>query len=355
MYDLHSLGFGPFFKEQLRDSDAIPARIVAQHRDGYVVWSSTGESLAQAAGRLMRALRDEAYPGVGDWVTLKSLPVPGQIAVVDAVLPRRTVFMRGATGQETRGQVIAANVDIVFVVSGLDADYNIRRIERYIARAWASGAEPMVILNKADVCDDVDSRVAEVQTASHGLNVLVTSALQSRGLEGVTAYLQTGITAAFVGSSGAGKSTLINALLGEERFATQATRADDGRGRHTTSHRELVAFPSGGLLIDTPGMRELLLPDEEGIGTVFTDIEALSTQCRFRDCSHQSEPGCAVREAIERREISVERLDHYLKLQAEARVFEVRQNERQRRRDERAVGRQRASAGKLIRRLKDGQ
>ncbi|MBN1856503.1 MAG: ribosome small subunit-dependent GTPase A [Dehalococcoidia bacterium] len=353
MFDLLSLGFGPFFAGQLPCNDAVPARIVAEHRDGYVVWSEAGESVGQLSGRLAHELQDDAFPGVGDWVVLKSLPEPDEIASIDTLLARRTVFMRGAAGREKRGQVVAANVDIVFVVSGLDGDYNIRRIQRYVARIFAGGAEPMVILNKADVCDDVASRVAEVEKISPGLRVLVTSALRSQGLEGVTGLLTTGTTAAFVGSSGAGKSTLMNAVLGEERFATGEVGAHDGLGRHTTSHRELVVLPSGGLLVDTPGMRELALLDEGGIDTVFSDIVELSVQCRFSDCSHNSEPGCAVRKAVAMGELPVERLEHFLKMLAEAQSFVLRSNERLRRKGERAFSKRIASDMKLIRKFKE--
>jgi len=354
MHELIDWGFGPYFQQQLPDG-AIPARVAAEHRDGYVVWSTSGESLAKLSGRLNRELQDASYPGVGDWVTLREQPLEGETSVIESLLDRRTVFIRGAAGQQTREQVIAANVDIVFVVSGLDGDYNIRRIMRYLARIWASGAEPVVILNKADVCDDLDSRIAEVEAVSPALTVVTTSAKRSEGLDSIRQHLHPGTTAAFVGSSGAGKSTLINALLGEERFPTSGVRADDSRGRHTTTHRQLVALPSGGLLIDTPGMRELALYDEEGIDAVFSDIESMSAQCRFRDCSHQGEPGCAVQQAVDRGEIPAERLGHYLKLRAEAQSYELRSDERLRRKGERAFSKRIGSDLKLIRKWKEGR
>jgi len=355
MYELSALGFGPFFKEQLPEGETIPARIAAEHRGGYEVWSSVGEGFAQLAGRLARDLEGEAFPGVGDWVTLKSPPGPGQTSIIDGVLARRTVFVRGAAGRQARGQVVAANVDIVFVVCGLDADYNVRRIERYLARIWASGARPAVVLNKADVCDDVESRVDEVERACPGVLVLAASALFSDGLDAIRERLGTGITAAFVGSSGAGKSTLINALLGEERMATKEVRARDGRGCHATTRRQLILLPQGGLLIDTPGMRELQLFDEEGIGSVFSDIEDLSARCRFRDCTHRSEPGCAVREAVAAGEIPLDRVEHYLKMEAEARSYEVRHDEHRRREADRAFGKRIARDGEILRRWKKGK
>ncbi|MBN1151829.1 MAG: ribosome small subunit-dependent GTPase A, partial [Dehalococcoidia bacterium] len=244
------------------------------------------------------------------------------------------------------------NVDTVFIVTGLDANFNVRRIQRYAVRVHASGARPIALLNKADICEDVESRTAEVQRSVPGMPVLPLSASLRRGLEQLTEFLRPGITAAFVGSSGAGKSTLINTLLGEERLRTGESRAQDGRGRHTTSHREMVMLPSGGLLIDTPGMRELALLDQEGIGEVFSEIEELALHCRFRDCTHRSEPGCAVRRAVEHGEISTERVDYYLEMTAEARAYELRHDERMRRQSEKAIGRQRAKDMHIIRRLK---
>jgi len=351
---LESLGFDPYFEAQLTGCEAIPARVAGEHRHGYTVWTDSGEGFARLSGRLMRDLDDEAHPGVGDWITLKEALVPGHTAIVDQILARRTVFTRGAAGREARRQVIAANVDIVFIVCGLDGDYNVHRIQRYLARVRASGAQPMVILNKTDVCDNTGVRASEVEQAAPGVRVLTTSAVLGHGLERIAEQLGPGMTAAFVGSSGAGKSTLINALLGEDRLRTGAIRESDSHGRHTTSQRQMVVFPSGGLLIDTPGMRELALFDEEGIGAVFSEIEELAVRCRFRDCSHQSEPGCAVRDAVEAGLVSPDRVEYYLAMRAEARADELRHDERLRRQSERAVGRQRATDIKLIQRWKEG-
>lgn len=355
MYDLSTLGFGPFFEAQLIHGESIPARIAAEHRGGYKVWAAAGAGLARLAGRLSRDLEGEALPGVGDWVTLRSVPGEDTVAVIDGVLGRHTVFLRGAAGRETRGQVIAANVDIVFIVCGLDADYNVRRIERYLARVWASGATPAVLLNKGDLCDDIDARVDEVARSCLGVPVHVVSALRAEGIEVIREHLGVGITGALVGSSGAGKSTLINALLGEERMATGGVRARDGRGSHTTTHRQLVLLPDQGLLMDTPGMRELQLFDEEGIGTAFSDISDIAAGCRFRDCRHQSEPGCAVREAVTAGNLSTERLEHFLKMKEEAHAYEVRHDERLRREADRALGKQYARAAKTHKRWKEGQ
>ena len=355
MYELDSLGFGPYFEEQLSGDEEVPARIAGEHRHGYTVWAADGVGFARLSGRLTRDLDEDAHPGVGDWVILRAAPVPGNTAMIDRVLARRTIFTRGAAGGEARRQVIAANVDIIFIVCGLDADYNVHRIQRYVARVRAGGARPVVVLNKCDVCADTPDRVVEVQRAAPGVQVLSTSAVQGRGLDHLTAQLGPGITAAFAGSSGAGKSTLINALLGEERLRTGELRAGDGRGRHTTTERQMLEFASGGLFIDTPGMRELALFDEEGIGEVFSEIEELAMRCRFRDCTHQSEPGCSVRRAVEDGFLPVDRLEHYLSMRTEAQSFELRHDERLRRRSERAVGRQRATDLKLIQRRKEGR
>jgi ribosome biogenesis GTPase / thiamine phosphate phosphatase len=355
LHELSSLGFGPSFEEQLIGGDEVPARIAAEHRQGYTVWCTTGGGFARLSGRLTRDLDEDAHPGVGDWVVLRAVPVPGNTAIIDRVLARRTIFTRGAAGGEARRQVIAANVDIVFIVCGLDADYNVHRIQRYVARVRASGARPVVVLNKTDACADTPDRVAEVQRATPGVQVLTTSARLRRGLDHLQAQLGPGITAALVGSSGAGKSTLINALLGEERLRTGELRASDGRGRHTTSERQMLESAACGLLIDTPGMRELALFDDEGIGELFSEIEELALRCRFRDCSHQSEPGCAVLRAVEDGYLPADPLAHYLEMTAEARAFELRHDERLRRRSERTVGRQRATDLKLINRRKEGR
>jgi ribosome biogenesis GTPase len=341
VYELSAMGFGPFFEQQLQSSggdEVFTARIAAEHRGAYEVWSTIGSGRAQLAGRLRLELEDAGPPGVGDWVVVNDAPGPDRTAIIDRVLERRTVFTRGAAGREARAQVVAANVDVVFAVCGLDADFNVRRIERYLARIWASGAQPSVILNKADVCADPWMRVAEVERHVVGVPVHVISALRSEGIEAVRACIHHGMTVALVGSSGAGKSTLVNALLGEERMRTGEVRTSDGRGCHVTTHRQLVVLPGGGLLLDTPGMRELQLLDDDGIDTVFGDIAALAGHCRFRDCSHNSEPGCAVKAAVESGELDADRFEHYRKLELEAQANALRHDEHRRRLAERVWG-----------------
>lgn len=350
MNALAALGFSPFFERQITPGDGgapIPARIAAEHRGAYEVWSEQGAGPAQIAGRLRLELEQAGLPGVGDWVILKDVPGPDRTSIIDGMLERRTVFTRGAAGREARAQVVAANVDQVFAVCGLDADFNVRRIERYLARIWASGATPAVILNKADICDDVRARVSEVEAQCPGVPTYVTSALCSDGVAAVRNCIQPGMTVALVGSSGAGKSTLVNALLGEERMPTGEVRARDGRGQHVTTHRQLVVLPGGGLLLDTPGMRELELVDDDGLDAVFVDIAALARQCRFRDCRHGDEPGCAVRQAVDAGSLAVDRLEHYRKLEREAHAYELRHDERLRRQGERVWGQLHDEAARL--------
>lgn len=361
MYELSALGFGPFFAQQLPHHGDVPrrdpivARIAAEHRQAYQVFSEAGAGPAKLTGRLAHELGAEAFPGVGDWVTLQSAPAPEQVCLIDSVLERRTVFTRGAAGRVSQGQVIAANVDVVLVVCGLDADFSLRRLERYLARVWASGAQPVIVLSKADLCRDAEGKVALVEQRNPGVPTLATCALEQgrQGLEAVEQIVTPGVTVAVVGSSGAGKSTLINALLGESQLATAEVRASDGRGRHTTTHRQLIVLPEGGLLIDTPGMRELQLLDADGLASAFSDIGALATGCRYRDCRHLSEPGCAVREAVEEGELPADRLEHFEELEREAAAYETRRDATQRRKAGREM-RQKIREAQRMRRWKGG-
>ncbi|MBL8770766.1 MAG: ribosome small subunit-dependent GTPase A [Phenylobacterium sp.] len=295
----------------------VPGRIVVQQRGGYRIVTPDGEIEARASGALMRASADSERPAAGDWVAVEARP--GETtALVHAVLPRRTAFIRKASGTRGGAQVVAANADVAFLVASLNADLNLRRLERYLATAYESGADPVVVLTKADIADDAAAQVAEVEAIAVTAPVLAISSKTGEGLDAVAAHLAPGRTAVLLGSSGAGKSTLVNALAGEERMATREIREDDARGRHTTTHRELVLLPSGGLILDTPGMRELgLWNADEGVSATFEDVEALAAACRFADCRHKGEPGCAVRAAIASGELPAERLAAYEKLQAE--------------------------------------
>lgn len=295
----------------------VPGRIIIQQRGGYRVITDAGEIDARATGALMRDSAESERPAVGDWVALEARP--GETtALVHAVLPRKTAFIRKASGTRGGAQVVAANADVAFLVASLNSDLNLRRLERYLATTYESGAAPIVVLTKADLIEDAAAAVAEVQAIAFDAPVLAISSKTGAGLDALAVHLPPGRTAVLLGSSGAGKSTLLNALAGEERMDTGAIREADERGRHTTTHRELVLLSSGGLILDTPGMRELgLWNADEGVAAVFDDVEALAGRCRFSDCKHRNEPGCAVRAAIETGELAPERLAAYEKLQAE--------------------------------------
>lgn len=290
------------------------ARVAVEHRNSYVLRSEDGtEIFATLAGKLrFETSHREQLPAVGDFVRVRE-------SIIEEVMPRRTVFLRKAVGDTVEAQVIAANIDTVFVVTGLDGDFNPRRLERYYATARASGANCAILLNKADVCDDLDARMHQVRAIAPGADVVAISALLGDGIDALRPYLVPGETVAFVGSSGAGKSTLINRLLGRDRQLTREVRVADSRGRHTTTHRELVETPSGALLIDTPGLRELQpWAGEDDVDGAFPDIEELAEQCRFRDCAHAGEEGCAVQGAIDDGSLDFDRFSNYRKMRKEA-------------------------------------
>ncbi|PDT72458.1 ribosome small subunit-dependent GTPase A [Bradyrhizobium sp. C9] len=295
----------------------VPARVVVQQRGLYTLVTDHGELRAQLAGRLVHEAREGGHPVVGDWVAVTARPAEGA-ATIHAILPRRTMFVRKAADTVQAVQVVAANVDVALLVASMNADFNLRRLERYLATAWQSGARPVVVLTKADLRDAPDDIVAAAESIAFGVPVLVVSAVTGAGVTELAALLKPGETCVLVGSSGAGKSTLVNAFAGTERMATGGIREDDARGRHTTTHRELVRLPGGALILDTPGMRELGLIDaEEGLGVAFDDIEALARDCRFRDCGHGNEPGCAVRTALETGQLDPDRWRGFQKLQRE--------------------------------------
>lgn len=298
---------------------AAVGRVLLQERGFYRVVSEAGEQMAEVSGRLRHGAKGAAdFPAVGDFVWLEGGAAQGN-AVIQGILPRRSVFVRRAAGSGCAEQVVAANIDTVFICMALNGDFNLRRLERYLAVAWDSGAVPVVVLTKADLCGDMARRLGEVRKAAAGAEVLTVSAVEPDGWRALLPYIGRGRTVALAGSSGVGKSTLINRLLGEERLVTGGLRSDD-RGRHTTTRRELFLLETGGMVIDTPGMRELgLWAVDSGVEQSFADIEALAAQCRFRNCSHTGEPGCAVRAALASGELSGERLQSYQKLCAESR------------------------------------
>ena len=307
-FDLGELGWTPDLAAAL-EAHHIPARVAAQHRGQFVVFTEQGELRVRLPGRFHHEGIDVA---VGDWVGVAD-------ESVQSVLPRRSAIVRNAAGLATEAQTLAANVDVAFVVTSLGPDLEPRRIERYLVSIWESGATPEIVLTKADRLEDPWALASEVEAVALGVPVHVVSALTGQGCDALRARLTPGTTAVLLGSSGVGKSTLVNRWAGRELMATTETRADDDEGRHTTSHRELILLPGGGIVVDTPGLRELQLWDvgQDALGETFSDVEELAGDCRFNDCSHSREPGCAVLEAVESGTLARERFDSWRKLQRE--------------------------------------
>jgi ribosome biogenesis GTPase / thiamine phosphate phosphatase len=321
--NLNDLGWGDGFAAALQPHDnCIPARVSAQHRGEYDVLTERGELRVRVTGRLRHEAASAAdLPAVGDWVALRD-------EAIHAVLPRRSAFVRKVPWSPTEAQVLAANLDTVFVVSALDGDFNLRRLERYLTLAWESGATPVLVLTKADLCKDPLGVLLEVEQVALGVAAHVVSNVTGEGLDEVAPYLQPARTIALLGSSGVGKSTLANRLLGVELQATKEI-ADDGRGRHTTTSRQLIRLPGGALLVDTPGLREIQLWDaDEGIQEAFADVDELAADCRFNDCAHMREPGCAVQAAIDEGRLPRERLQSYRALQRELKRLAMKQDAR---------------------------
>ncbi len=319
--DLDLLGWSSFFEESFEpfiQHGYSAGRISEEHKHLYHVLTECGELLAKVSGKLLHDSEDRSeFPAVGDWVAISARPAEGT-ATINAVLPRLSKFTRKVAGQTTEEQVLAANITKVFLVNGLDNDFSLRRIERYLTLAWESGASPVIILNKADVCNDIARKVALVEAVAPAVPIHVVSAVTGHGLDDLSTHLRSGSTAAFLGSSGTGKSTLINALLGQAMQKVGEVRPGDDRGRHTTTFRKMIILPQGGIVIDTPGLRELQLwGSDEGLNGAFSDIRLLAEQCRFADCRHENEPGCAVRRAFEEGNLDSMRYESYLKLQSE--------------------------------------
>jgi ribosome biogenesis GTPase len=331
---LARLGWTPAFEDQFAPhaADGLePARVAVEHRGAYLLYTAAGgERPAELSGRLRHAVdsRDE-LPAVGDWVAVAD-PEGADKALVQAVLPRRTKFSRMAANDhgQTIEQVVAANVDVVFLVAGLDGDLNVRRLERYLTLGWESGAEPVVVLTKTDLCEDVEAVVLEVEGVTVGVPVHTISNVTGEGVAELAGYFTGDRTVAALGSSGVGKSSLVNRLAGEELMPTGDLRAD-GRGRHTTVNRQLLLLPQGGLFLDTPGMRELRLwESDDGLAAAFDDVAAAAAQCHFSDCAHETEPGCAVRAAIADGSLDPERLASWRKLEGELKHLAVKQDAR---------------------------
>ena len=315
---LLNLGFTErLIQESARHEGLFRGRVVAQYRDLYKVVTENSELVAEISGK-MRHVSGEmsADPAVGEFELADRAAARHGPAILHQVRPRKSALVRRAAGTAHEIQVVAANIDTVFICMSLNRDFNLRRLERYLAVAWDSGSTPVVVLTKADLCDEVDSRLAEMSDVTTGVDVIVTSSMTGDGYEAIPEYVRTGQTVAFIGSSGVGKSTLINRLLGEDVIETGDVRKGD-KGKHVTTRRDLIVVPTGGAVIDTPGMRELGV-DTVDLARTFSDIDELSGGCRFRDCRHETEPGCRVRKAIAEGELSEERLASYRKLKKEA-------------------------------------
>ncbi len=327
---LKQLGWTKFFQKQIEaDSPFIPARVIRQDLNRYHLVSESGQLMGILPGRTRHETSSKAeLPTVGDWVLVS--PGTGsdqeqedsEQVVIQRTLQRASKFSRKVAGEKFDEQVVAANINTVFIITGLDDNFNPGRIERYLLLAWSSGANPVIVLNKSDLCDDLENKIEQINTIAMGTPIHAVSALNNSGVEKLRAYLHEGSTAAVLGSSGVGKSTIINLLLGYEHFKTGDVRQADSRGRHTTTHRELCVIKDGGLIIDTPGMREIQFwADEQALHSSFEDIEGFAKDCRFNDCGHLSEPGCAIRAAIEDEVLSQDRLDSYWKFQRELTRF----------------------------------
>ncbi|WP_171688496.1 ribosome small subunit-dependent GTPase A [Paenibacillus germinis] len=315
------LGWNSFFEkafEPYLNEGYQVGRVSLEHKHMYRVQTEVGEALAEVSGKMRHlAFRREDYPAVGDWVVL-SIRGEEQRATIHAVLPRKSKFSRKVAGQVTEEQIVASNVDTVFLFTALNLDFNVRRIERYMVLAWESGANPVIVLSKADLCEDPEALAAEVAAVAVGVPIHIISSAENRGLDELAAYISPGQTVALLGSSGVGKSTLVNRIYGKDILDTGDIRSGDDKGKHTTTHRELITLPGGGILIDTPGMRELQLWDvSEGLSTSFQDIEELAEMCYFQDCKHENEPKCAVNHALDEGTLAVERFNNYVKLQKE--------------------------------------
>jgi len=319
--DLTTFGWNEFFEAKFKSyagQGFTCGRVALEHKDLFRVYTQYGEVFAEISGKLRHeATSRRDLPAVGDWVVIRARPEGGRV-MIHAVLPRRTTFARKIAGSRTEEQIVGTNVDTVFLFTSLNQDFSLRRIERYLLIAWESGAKPVIILSKSDLCDEVAGPMDEMQAVARGVSIHAISVVTGNGLQEIAQYFKRGQTVALLGSSGVGKSTLINHLTGVDLLKVQTVRDGDDRGRHTTTHRELILLPAGGLVLDTPGMRELQLFDgDESLQLVFDDIEALAARCYFSDCRHEDEPRCVVREALVAGTIDSERYQSYEKLQKE--------------------------------------
>ncbi len=329
--NIESFGWNNFFRQHFAeyiDSGFIPARISQEHRSVYKLISNNGELTAEISGKYRYQTSEKAdFPSVGDWVAVEL--IEDDKAIIHNLLPRKNKFSRKVPGTNTIEQVLVANIDKLFIVCGLDTGRNPRRIERYLTIAWDNEMTPVVVLNKTDLCDDPDNEIAEAKAVAFGIPVIPVSAKTGEGIELLKENIKPTETITLLGSSGVGKSSIINAVLGEQQLKTGDVRDFDKKGRHTTTHREMILLPDSGIIIDTPGMRELQLwGDEEGLEQTFEDIEELTASCKFNDCRHNGEPGCAIAGAIDIGSLDPKRFNSYLKMQKELRHLERRQDQK---------------------------
>lgn len=319
-------GYSEFFNEQINtldigDVELIPARVIEVHREEYKIVSDYGEKTARLKASLFYNDESSIYPAIGDFVLVKRNPYGED--VIYRVLDRKSKFSRMDTWNN-KEQIVATNFDYVFIISSLNQDFNINKMERYISTSWDSGGNPVIILTKADLCDDCNKYLESLESIAIGVPIIVVSSHNGIGLEEVQKYIKAKNTIVFLGSSGVGKSSLVNAIAHKDIMKVNDIRFDDDKGRHTTTHRQLIMLENGSMIIDTPGMRELGMWDvSDGISTTFNEIDNLAKNCRFSDCKHTSEPGCAIKAALEVGELSEDRWKNYVKLMKEA-VFAKR-------------------------------
>ncbi|MFC1607658.1 ribosome small subunit-dependent GTPase A [Candidatus Latescibacterota bacterium] len=330
--ELEALGWNSFFEKEFasyKEEGFEAGRVAVENRNSYIVYSEFGELAGEASGRMLYSSLHAELPKVGDWVAMAVFPEEKK-AIIHHVLPRKTQFSRNAAGKKTSEQVVAANLDIVFIVQGLDFNYNLRRLERYLVMAHESKAQPAAILNKADLCDDWEERASEVRSLASDIPVFAVSAKSGMGVDEIKHLITPGMTVAFIGSSGVGKSTIINRLAGKDILETGEVRDFDSKGRHVTTRRELILLPDGGMLVDTPGMRELQLwTADDGIRETFADIEEMAQDCHFADCTHTVEAKCAVLQAVKDGSLPVKRHENYVKMQKELSYLDTKQDKSQ--------------------------